>query len=104
MSAEQAVEPFMTTGDVAKAIGVCKTTLIRWIRTGLIPEPPSIQVGRVRVRMWGRADLMRALQHRERYYNWTRWSIDETEKRAKRLAAGGAQYGTSTAEPGTPQG
>ena len=51
MDTEHIPEAFFTTGEVAKSIGVCKTTLIRWIRTGLIPEPPSIQVGRVRVRM-----------------------------------------------------
>ena len=86
MRAETAPEKFSTTGEVAHLIGVCKTTLLRWIRVGLIPEPPFVQVGRVRVRMWAKADLMRALQHRVSYYKFTRWQINESEKRKKRIA------------------
>lgn len=104
MNTEHVPEAFLTTGEVARSINVCKSTLIRWIRVGLIPEPPSVQIGRVRVRMWGRADLMRALQHRERYYNWTRWAIDETEKRTGRLATNSAECGNRTAEPSAAKG
>ena len=90
MDAEPAAETPITTGEVARLIGVCKTTLLRWIRVGFLPEPPFVQIGRVRVRMWGKADLMRALQHRASYYNWTRNQIDESERRAKRMPGNGS--------------
>jgi predicted site-specific integrase-resolvase len=103
MGAEHALETAIPTGEVAHAIGVCKTTLLRWIRTGYIPEPPFVQVGRVRVRMWRKVDIARALQHRVSYYKWTRWQINESEKQARRLAGTGAGCGTRTAEPNAAQ-
>ncbi len=98
MRTEPAPDKFRTTGEVAHLIGVCKTTLLRWIRVGLIPEPPFVQVGRVRVRMWAKTDLMRALQHRESYYKWTRWQINESEKRKKRIAGNGSDCGIRSGE------
>src|SRR6202007_231664 len=97
MDAEPAIEKPITTGEVARLIGVCKTTLLRWIRVGLLPEPPFVEIGRVRVRMWHKADLMRALQHRVSYYNWTRDQINESERRAKRIAESGSECRTRTA-------
>jgi hypothetical protein len=96
---EPATETPSTTGEVAYWIGVCKTTLLRWVRVGFIPEPPFVKIGRVRVRMWGKADYMRALQHRVSYYNWTKVSIDESEKRKKRIVASRAERGTRTDQP-----
>ena len=90
MDAEPAIEKPFTTGEVARLIGVCKTTLLRWIRVGLLPEPPFVEIGRVRVRMWGKADLMRALQHRVSFYNWTRDQIDESKRRTNRAAGSGS--------------
>ena len=87
-----------TTGEVAYLIGVCKTTLLRWVRVGYIPEPPFVQIGRIRVRMWEKADLMRALQHRVSYYNWSKESIDESERRAKRIAGNGSECRTRSSE------
>jgi hypothetical protein len=87
-----------TTGEVADLIGVCKTTLLGWIRVGYIPEPPFVKIGRVRVRMWGRVDVMCARQHRKYYYYWSRSEVYESEKRAKRIAESGSQCGTRSSE------
>ena len=100
MEAEPAIEKPITTGEVARLIGVCKTTLLRWIRVGFLPEPPFVEIGRVRVRMWGKADLMRALQHRVSYYNCTRDQIDESKRRANRVAGTGSDCNPRPPEAG----
>ena len=102
MNTESAEKP-ITTGEVARLLGVCKTTILRWIRVGFIPEPPFVQVGRVRVRMWMKSDLMRALYHRKCYYYWTRDQINESERREKLRAESNTNCGTRTTEPGAAQ-
>ena len=104
MSSEFAIGRFSTTAEVAHAIGVHKATLLRWIHLGFVPEPPFVLVGRVRVRMWGNADLTRALEHRVAFYYWTRDQINESKRRTNRLAAIGSDRRVCGAETATTQG
>jgi hypothetical protein len=65
----------ITTGSVAAGIGVCRATLYRWLRLGFIAEPAIVQVGRLRIRVWQQEDVIRALNHRNQFFYWTRDQI-----------------------------
>lgn len=57
-----------STSEVAKAIGVSKITLLRWLWNGKIPEPKRQTFGGVENRVWTAADLNRARLYREQNY------------------------------------
>jgi DNA-binding transcriptional MerR regulator len=64
---------FMTRGystaQVAKTIGVSKTTLLRWLREGQIAEPNrETTFGGIESRVWSAADLERARRFKEEHY------------------------------------
>jgi excisionase family DNA binding protein len=56
-----------STAEVAKAIGVSKKTLLRWLWDGKLAEPKQT-MGRVDARVWSAADLQRAKTFREQRY------------------------------------
>jgi len=49
-----------TTAEVAKELGVAKTTLLRWLRDGWLKEPRRVLVNGATWRVWTNADLTRA--------------------------------------------
>jgi excisionase family DNA binding protein len=49
-----------TTGQAAVRIGVSRQTLQAWIAADQIPAPKPIEMGRVSVRLWTKADVERA--------------------------------------------
>lgn len=58
-----------TTAAVAKAIGVSKKTLLRWLWDSKLPEPKQrVTVGSIENRVWSAADLERARKFREQNY------------------------------------
>jgi excisionase family DNA binding protein len=57
-----------STAEVAKVIGVNKTTLLRWLYAGKLPEPETQTFGGVESRVWTAADLDRAKLYREQNY------------------------------------
>ena len=57
-----------STSEVAKAIGVDKSTLLRWLYAGKLAEPKSEVFGGVESRIWTAADLERAKQFKEQKY------------------------------------
>jgi hypothetical protein len=57
-----------STVEVARAIKVDKTTLLRWLYTGKLPEPKHVTFGGVESRVWSEVDLERARQFREQRY------------------------------------
>ena len=61
-----------STGQVAKAIGVAKKTILRWLENGELPEPNTVGLGRVSYRVWSNEDLERAKQYRESHYRQKR--------------------------------
>jgi excisionase family DNA binding protein len=57
-----------STAEVANAIGVDKSTLLRWLYAGKLPEPKTQTFGGVESRVWSEADLKRAKLYREQNY------------------------------------
>lgn len=58
-----------STAEVAKAIGVRKKTLLRWLWAGRIDEPKqAVNMGHVDARVWSAADLERARRFKEGHY------------------------------------
>jgi hypothetical protein len=49
-----------TTAQVAKAVGVSKNTLLKWLYSGVLAEPKRSRVGGVSWRVWSERDLERA--------------------------------------------
>lgn len=49
-----------STAQVAKAIGVSKNTILRWLYAGTLKEPEQIKVGGMTWRVWSEADIARA--------------------------------------------
>jgi predicted site-specific integrase-resolvase len=57
-----------STAEVAKAIEVDKSTLLRWLYAGKLAEPKHETFGGVDSRVWSAADLERARAFREQRY------------------------------------
>lgn len=49
----------LTTSQAAKALGVHRLTLLRWLHDGLVPEPETVFIGNVRYRFFGERDICR---------------------------------------------
>jgi excisionase family DNA binding protein len=57
-----------STSEVAKAVGVNKSTLLRWLYAGKLPEPKLGTFAGVESRIWSAQDLERAKKYREQNY------------------------------------
>jgi predicted site-specific integrase-resolvase len=57
-----------STAQVAAAISVNKSTLLRWLYTGKLKEPRMQIFGGVASRIWTEKDLETAKKHREERY------------------------------------
>ena len=58
-----------STAEAAKAIGVSKKTLLRWLWDGKVAEPKQIvKMGHVDARVWSEKDLARAKKYKEEHY------------------------------------
>ena len=57
-----------STLEVAKAVGIGKTTLLDWLRDGRIPEPKRVSQGGVEVRLWSDRDVERVQKFKEANY------------------------------------
>jgi transposase-like protein len=63
------MNPTYSTLEVARAIDVDKSTLLRWLRSKKLAEPTQKTVAGVMIRVWSARDLERAKKYREeRYY------------------------------------
>jgi excisionase family DNA binding protein len=49
-----------TTAQVAKAVGVSKNTLLKWLYAGVLREPKRARVAGVKWRIWSESDVERA--------------------------------------------
>jgi hypothetical protein len=57
-----------STLEVARAINVGKSTLLRWLWSGKLAEPTQKTVAGLMIRVWSEKDLARAKKHREERY------------------------------------
>ena len=57
-----------STVEVAQAIGVDKSTLLRWLYAGKLAEPRHETFGGVDSRVWSAKDLERARAYKEQNY------------------------------------
>jgi DNA-binding transcriptional MerR regulator len=57
-----------STSEVAKAIGVNKSTLLRWLYSGTLKEPRKIVQPGVESRVWTERDVERAQKHKDLHY------------------------------------
>lgn len=49
-----------STAEAAKHIGITKSTLLRWLSDGVIPEPKRIKVAGIEWRIWSDTDIAAA--------------------------------------------
>jgi DNA-binding transcriptional MerR regulator len=57
-----------STSKVAKLLGIDKATLLRWLRSGKIPEPRRLTNGGVNARVWSDQDVERARKYKLKNY------------------------------------
>jgi hypothetical protein len=62
------MKPSYSTAEVADAVRVNKSTLLRWLYAGKLGEPKTQTFGGVVSRVWSEADLNRAKLYREQNY------------------------------------
>jgi excisionase family DNA binding protein len=58
----------LTTGKAAKAVGIARHTLQRWIREGRVNAPKAILRDGRGVRLWSDADVKRLAHVKENTY------------------------------------
>src|SRR5690348_10222070 len=46
--------------EMARALGITKRTLYRWLYDGVLPEPARISIGGSTIRLWSEAELKKA--------------------------------------------
>jgi len=49
----------LSTEQVAKKLGIGKSSLSRFILAGKVPAPPETMAGGIRLRLWSEADIKR---------------------------------------------
>jgi DNA-binding transcriptional MerR regulator len=57
-----------STATVARKVGVVKSTLLRWLYAGKIPEPRRLHNGGVDARIWSQKDLKRVREYKQAHY------------------------------------
>ncbi len=70
----------LSTEEVAKTIGVSKSTLERWLSEGKIKAPKPLRVGRKIFRFWTDRDIERVMRYKEKCY----WKGRGRKKKTKR--------------------
>jgi predicted site-specific integrase-resolvase len=58
----------MSTEQVAKAVGVNRVTLERWLSSGKIKKPKAVIIGQGAFRQWTQADVDRILKFKRENY------------------------------------
>ena len=57
-----------STNQVAAAVGVHKSTLLRWLYAGRLAEPAIVDTPTSVIRVWSDADLTRVKRYKEQNY------------------------------------
>lgn len=57
-----------STMQIARMAGIGRMTLLRWLKSGRVPEPRRISDGGVEARIWTDRDLKRVRRHKAAHY------------------------------------
>jgi len=57
-----------STDQVARALGIDKSTLLRWLYSGKLAEPKVVKTPTSKIRVWSEKDLMRAQRYKDANY------------------------------------
>jgi predicted DNA-binding transcriptional regulator AlpA len=57
-----------STSQVMRMAGIGRTTLLRWLKDGKIPEPRRIRNGGIDARIWSDRDVERIRKHKQENY------------------------------------
>jgi len=57
-----------STDQVAKRLGIYKSTLLRWLYSGKLAEPKVVETPTSRIRVWSEEDMTRAQCYKEQNY------------------------------------
>jgi predicted site-specific integrase-resolvase len=58
----------LSTKQIARKVGISRATLERWLATGVVPMPNTIQFGGSKFRNWTTADIKRISRYKEENY------------------------------------
>jgi excisionase family DNA binding protein len=59
---------YLSTKEVASKAGIGRATLERWLASGRLHPPRSVQIGRGNFRRWTDADLEQVRSYKQRNY------------------------------------
>jgi len=54
--------------QVLRIVGISRTTLLRWLKAGKVPEPPRTAWGGFNARVFTDSDIERVREYKERFY------------------------------------
>lgn len=57
-----------STDQVAKTLGIDKSTLLRWLYSGRLAEPKIVETPTSKIRVWSEKDLTRAQRYKDTNY------------------------------------
>jgi DNA-binding transcriptional MerR regulator len=57
-----------STKQVLRIVGIGRTTLLRWLRAGKVPEPRRTAWGGLNARVFADRDVERVRKYKERFY------------------------------------
>jgi predicted DNA-binding transcriptional regulator AlpA len=68
-----------STLEVARLVGVTSATLHRWIREKRVAAPPVKALGKMRIRIWSKADVEKVKAYKAERYRKGRGRRRKTE-------------------------
>jgi len=58
----------LSTAQIAKAVGIHRVTLERWLSSGKVQSPKTVRIGDGTFRQWTTADLERVRKYKQQNY------------------------------------
>jgi excisionase family DNA binding protein len=59
----------LSSDDVARLVGVHRSTLERWIKEGRVSRPSPFMYGRQKLRLWAKQDIENLREYKVENYN-----------------------------------
>ena len=74
---------YLTSGQVAKKLGLPVTTLSTYISVGKLPKPKSISTGQMTIYLWTEADIERVRKLLPKIKNGRKTRYQKQKKKAQ---------------------